>query len=427
MNRLRRQLVDYVKRLEEHDFYKNKIPKDITEENIWEFYNEFPIENKQNIVENIDKYVSKEFRDSIQEYNIHSLLSGVTDLSGNHDKRIVTPQKVWNIEFTTGSTGKPFPIVKSPKTRMIESKYLFKKRQEIYNLSDISNGFLFLHPIREDIASMNLWTFEEKDMEYIVREWERKPPKWIFATPLIFLKYAEYINKTNRTIFNHNQLEFIEYTSQSINDDEKELLSNVYRCKIISNYGSREFWNIAYQCVNGNLHVNDEYLLLNLVDDEGNIIRDYNIVGNVIITHLKNFDMPLFKYYLGDRARLLKNNCSCGCASDIIEFVPDREIYKLKNTSLYGNKVFRRVMRGLYFHDYFFDIKKVKIVQDGDYHLTVYLDKTQTNDDVFERRFIFRTSLIVPEFNKFKVDFSYSYPFSNDDYRFKEIIFKSIV
>lgn len=32
-------------------------------------------------------------------------------------------------------------------------------------------------------------------------------------------------------------------------------------------------------------------------------------------------------------------------------------------------------MRGIYFHDRFDDINKIKIVQDKDYHISVYLDK----------------------------------------------------
>lgn len=42
-------------------------------------------------------------------------------------------------------------------------------------------------------------------------------------------------------------------------------------------------------------------------------------------------------------------------------------------------------------------------------------------------KFINRTHLIVPEFDKFKVDFEYNFPYENEEFRFKEIIFNTII
>ena len=417
----------YLSKLIENNYYKHKIPKDISENNVLDIYFKFPILKKNEIIDNIEVYVSDEFKKCIKDCDIHDLLTEVKTLSSNHHKHFVCGNNVWNIEFTTGSTGKPFPVVKSIKTRVIESLYLLKKRREIFPKASFDNGFLFLHPTNADIASLDLWKFKEEDIAYIVNAWKEHPPKWIFGTPLIFYKYAEYMDKNNCEIFKESPLEFLEYTSQNISCEKMALISKEFNCRIINNYGSREFWNIAYQCRNGNLHINDDYLVVDLVDDSGKIITEYNQTGYVIITHLKNFDMPLFKYYLGDRARIVENNCTCGCRGDIIELVEDREFYKLKNTPFYGNKIFRRVMRGLYFHDYFDDVDNIKIIQDQEFHLTIFVNKKKINDAKFEKCFIDKIRQIVPCFDEFNVDFVYEYPFSNDESHFKEIIFKSMI
>lgn len=421
------KLISFLKRIADNDYYKGIINSNyLTPSMLWSYYSYLPIMKKEDVVSNIYDYVSNDFKLNIN-VDLKKLLIDVCDLTNNHDKQMLIDKQIWNIEFTTGSTGKPFPIIKSPRTRMIESMYLLKKRRENFSKVQISNGFLFLHPTRPDILAMNLWEFKEEDMDFIINDWINNRPKWIFATPLVFYKYAEYIKRKQYDIFTEKPLEFIEYTSQSMNDEQKKIIDEIFNCKIFSNYGSREFWNIAYECINGNLHINNEYLIIDIIDDEGNLINNYNIIGDVVITNLINYDMPLLKYHLGDRAMLIKNNCNCGCNSDIIKLVPQCDNGKLKNTNLYGSQVFRRVMRGIYFHDYFDDVNKIKIIQDDEYHLTVYIDKKNIKDQHFETRFIYRTKLIVDNFDKFKITFVYEYPFFNEDYRFKEVIFKSII
>lgn len=175
------------------------------------------------------------------------------------------------------------------------------------------------------------------------------------------------------------------------------------------------------------MHINQDYLIVDIVDESGKIINEYDKAGDVIITSLISYDMPLVKYYLGDRAKKIKNNCSCGCKSDLIEFEKIRPNEKLKNTNYSGSNIFRRVMRGIYFHDNFNDIKDIKIIQDDNYHLSVYVNKENKNDKVFEERFIARTKTVVPEINKFKMKFNYEFPEFNEQYTFKEIIFKCII
>lgn len=123
------------------------------------------------------------------------------------------------------------------------------------------------------------------------------------------------------------------------------------------------------------MHINNEYLLVDLVDSNNQIIDDYNKEGNIIITHLSNTTMPLIKYKYGDIAKRIKINCKCGNKSDVFIFCNQRENAKLINTPYYGTDIFRRVMRGIYFHDFITDINNISIIQDADYHYLFMLIK----------------------------------------------------
>ena len=94
-------------------------------------------------------------------------------------------------------------------------------------------------------------------------------------------------------VFEENDLSFLEYTSQYMHQEEKEKIKRVFHCPLVSSFGSRECWNMAYECSEGNLHVNNEYLLVDIVDENGKVIIDSEKEGNVIITHLANIHMPL--------------------------------------------------------------------------------------------------------------------------------------
>lgn len=224
-------------------------------------------------------------------------------LSKNHDKMISGNKNKWRVEFTTGTTGKPFPVVKASSTRMIESAYLLKQRRRRDSSVNFENGFKFLHSWQPELKGIDVWKFNEEDIKCITDVWLKDKPKWMLATPLIYSKYAEYILNNGINVFEENDLSFLEYTSQYMHQEEKEKIKRVFHCPLVSSFGSRECWNMAYECSEGNLHVNNEYLLVDIVDENGKVIIDSEKEGNVIITHLANIHMPLIKYIFDDRAK----------------------------------------------------------------------------------------------------------------------------
>ena len=84
-------------------------------------------------------------------------------------------------------------------------------------------------------------------------------------------------------------------------------------------------------------------------------------------------------------------------------------------------------MRGIYFHDNISDIKNICIIQDEDYHISVFVEKRKLNDSFFEKRFVERTKSVVPEIDNFKISFIYGSYVSNEVKNCKSEIFKNIL
>jgi phenylacetate-CoA ligase len=76
-------------------------------------------------------------------------------------------------------------------------------------------------------------------------------------------------------------------------------------------YSAQEVGVIALQCPeSGLLHVQSEHLLVDVLDEQGQPCREGKI-GQVVVTDLHNFAMPLIRYALRDWAEV-GPSCSCG-------------------------------------------------------------------------------------------------------------------
>jgi phenylacetate-CoA ligase len=76
-------------------------------------------------------------------------------------------------------------------------------------------------------------------------------------------------------------------------------------------YSAQEVGIIGLQCPQSDLlHLQSEHLLVEIIDEEGQPCRESE-VGQVVVTDLHNFAMPLIRYALGDWAEV-GPACPCG-------------------------------------------------------------------------------------------------------------------
>jgi phenylacetate-CoA ligase len=101
-------------------------------------------------------------------------------------------------------------------------------------------------------------------------------------------------------------------SAQQLTDVTRIQIEAQFGAKVLDKYGSREFSGIAYQCLDSKYHhVQDEsYIVEILVDGRPARIGE---VGEVVITDLNNFSMPMIRYRIGDLAVAVEQSeCKCG-------------------------------------------------------------------------------------------------------------------
>jgi phenylacetate-CoA ligase len=93
-------------------------------------------------------------------------------------------------------------------------------------------------------------------------------------------------------------------SAEVLTDANRTLIEQTFGCPVFNRYGSREFSVIASECDRHHgMHVNAENLLVEVMGDRA---------GEIVITDLKNFAMPLIRYRTKDVGALMPHACECG-------------------------------------------------------------------------------------------------------------------
>ena len=99
--------------------------------------------------------------------------------------------------------------------------------------------------------------------------------------------------------------------AEPVDPDLRELCRQVWGVKISDFYSTRELGAVAMQCPQSGLyHIQAENLLVEVLDESGAPCGPGE-TGDVVVTPLSSFGMPLIRYRLGDRAEV-GEPCPCG-------------------------------------------------------------------------------------------------------------------
>ncbi len=104
----------------------------------------------------------------------------------------------------------------------------------------------------------------------------------------------------------------------------REKIQDVLGAPVFDRYGSREVAALAAECDHhAGLHVLGETAVVEVVDDTGMDVA-VGCEGDVLVTTLANFTMPLIRYRIGDRAVLGPELCSCGRPYPLLSAITGR-------------------------------------------------------------------------------------------------------
>lgn len=101
--------------------------------------------------------------------------------------------------------------------------------------------------------------------------------------------------------------------SENVLPDQRRRLEELFGTRVFSIYGLSERCCFAAECERSSeLHVHETYGIVELLDEEGNVIREPGVRGEIVATGLISTTMPLVRYRTGDFAAWADGECVCG-------------------------------------------------------------------------------------------------------------------
>lgn len=133
-----------------------------------------------------------------------------------------------------------------------------------------------------------------------------------------------------------------EYLSDSL----RERLAEAFHCYVQTSYSCTEGGTVACECRNRHFHINDDWLIVEPVDAEGNIVPDGVQSDKIYLTNLYNYTQPYIRYEVTDRVIMHHEPCCCGNMApwvelegrtdDVTRFMEDGKEIKIAPLPIYA-------------------------------------------------------------------------------------------
>ncbi len=208
--------------------------------------------------------------------------------------------------FSSGSTGESARSY-FDREAWIQGRFLLKIRARLacgvrpwdriaaFQADPVRNGFL-----RSSLLRMVAFPIGEP-VEETIRELRRYRPTVLYGPPSYLRLLGERASGLDARLV---------FTSGETLEGSREPIERSFGAVVLDTYGCTEMKEIAWECPErAGHHVNADWLLVETV--EGGRAGG-GPEGEVLITSLYNFGMPLIRYRLGDTGRLLAARCPCG-------------------------------------------------------------------------------------------------------------------
>ena len=106
---------------------------------------------------------------------------------------------------------------------------------------------------------------------------------------------------------------------EQLSAEQRTRIRAAFGCKLHNNYGASECYAMAWECAEGLLHLNHDWVILEPVDRRLRPVPAGEASHSVLLTNLANHTQPLLRYRLGDSVRFLPGRCACGSAFPAFE------------------------------------------------------------------------------------------------------------
>lgn len=215
-----------------------------------------------------------------------------------------------------------------------------------------------------DVLGQTLRDAYRHSMEDGVRELVRLRPEVLLGYPSVLSELASAADRMGVDL-RRSGVGLVVCGGESFPESTRRALGRAFAVPARSLYGSHEGHYMGMECPEGSLHV-QETVLLEIVRDDGSR-APAGEAGEVVITPLLGRAMPLLRYRLGDRGRLMDAPCPCGRATPTVGLDVCRvtEMVDLGNGRRVNSQLFQPMIHHAFGLRFGVDPESYRVVQTG--------------------------------------------------------------
>lgn len=278
----------------------------------------------------------KFYRDLMQGNNLHPYdFKSVSDVKNipiltkdiirKHKDNLIAKNYKNNLikSFTSGSTGEPLNYYRNKEYIEMgkaglwrylllngwkhgdKIAYFWGGTEKYYSKNAT---YLFVRSLFNRLFQFDPFRSSEGELHEWVHLFKKLKPKVIFGYASTIYQFAFFLQQNNLKV---PPLIGVFSTAEKLYPHYRKIIAESFNCKVFDMYGSSEILNIAFECKQGNMHINSDYVII----EEGE--SDFYLDGDkdsreFVLTSLHNYAMPFLRYINGDCGRLSKKRCTCG-------------------------------------------------------------------------------------------------------------------
>lgn len=235
--------------------------------------------------------------------------------------------------MTSGTSGNPMPMVRDSYHNiihgtLIQTRFLKNVDEHIldpkYNklatiiFTDPSvssySSFLKVKALNPDYSDNMLAISLQEGSESIIKKLNDFQPDLLTAYPSTIGPLISAAEEGRLSI----HLKAIGFSAEVLSPETRCRAEAAFNCPVLNNYCSTEGGEAAMACKLGNLHINDDWVIIEPVDKDGNPVKDGEWSEGIYVTDLTNYVQPVIRYYMNDSVKITRT-CGCGMNLPIME------------------------------------------------------------------------------------------------------------
>jgi len=220
-------------------------------------------------------------------------------------------QKMWAfVELYRNAAG----LTKDDPRAQFTGKAIVPARQaaskKIFWRRDVANRALLLSTVH--LLSENL--------PHYAQALERFRPVYLSGYPSSMYVLAEYYRQSGRSA---PRFKAALTSAETLLDYQRRAIETTFAARVLDQYGQAEMQSFWYECEAGRMHAHPLAGVTEILRPDG-AAAPPGEMGEVVLTGLVNYAMPLIRYRVGDTARFSAQACPCGRGMPVIEEIGGR-------------------------------------------------------------------------------------------------------